>query len=931
MITNNLFKELSIDSKEFKNHCSVIASAIKNGEKQFINAIEDLQPFLTSSVKEERLKGILVISNILNDLPNIKESELAVITNFFCARLQDHHDIVPYVIKGLVIVLNLNQLPQDASKVILKSIFDNVPCQQQQQSDRYNIYCIFKRLHETKKDELKEMGLDLIYGIITSIDGEKDPRNLTFLFEWLEGFLNDYELGHLKEEFFEVLSCYFPVDFRSNSEDGITRNLLADLLSKCLCSPGFGDFIIPLALEKLDSDLETAKIDSLDALVIASNRYPSNLLMKYSTAIWAPLHKEILSPQTKIVENKALKALSSFMKCVCKEKSDTLVTNLIRSMIDNVKGNLTPDSKLFEPSLKIILESASASEMVLEQILKNITPLWIDFYKLTPNVDYKTIILDVLSDLSVINFKSEVRISTCQIFELLLTALMAGNLNLKLESLKCFKKIAQFCPDNVRKVLFESFNVLLNEIDIDKEVLMDCFKEYAKFYPEETKNLIISLKTGKVDVYLNVLGGVLNIKELLLVSVEELCSFTLINDKEISKIGLNIFQKALCESENNGLGNYLNQINFPLKLTNWFLIDYLSEENDQNHQYDADLMDNLWMILFKIVSKLDKYEQIKVSKEIFDVIQLKRIEDVFVIYFGILIGLEEVQINDENFFKSILKVAVQTENNYVNEILSKLIGNLVNKSQNGYVQSIIGEYLDLKLKLFNSVNILSYFIKGLVLKMDYENASGWISKIFEISHDNNEACKSFQIILDETIPGFNEFCFINKRLLYKQKFFLEVLKHLEMNSKSPKNINYLTISAYLSLGIPESLLNNHLNSVMKWNILFLNQSEDNLTIISLVILINRLLKSKNVDILRFKNELLRAYLKLATQNQSMKIRIEALKGVRVFTEIFPIYELVNEKQEVISSLNVCIDDRKRLVRKEAMETRLKWFLIDSPT
>lgn len=70
---------------------------------------------------------------------------------------------------------------------------------------------------------MKAMGLDLVYGVISAIDSERDPRNLMFLFRWLPDFLKSIELGQLTEEMFDVISCYFPVDFRPSDQEENVR------------------------------------------------------------------------------------------------------------------------------------------------------------------------------------------------------------------------------------------------------------------------------------------------------------------------------------------------------------------------------------------------------------------------------------------------------------------------------------------------------------------------------------------------------------------------------------------------------------------------------------------------------------------------------------------------------------------------------------
>lgn len=117
---------------------------------------------------------------------------------------------------------------------------------------------------------MKNLGSDFVYGVISAMDGERDPRNLLFLFSFLSNFLKTVPLGHLVEEMFDVISCYFPIDFYPSKDDpaAVTREDLANALCPCLCAiPEFGESCMVLLMEKLDSNLRLAKIDSLKLLV----------------------------------------------------------------------------------------------------------------------------------------------------------------------------------------------------------------------------------------------------------------------------------------------------------------------------------------------------------------------------------------------------------------------------------------------------------------------------------------------------------------------------------------------------------------------------------------------------------------------------------------------------------------------------------------
>lgn len=151
------------------------------------------------------------------------------------------------------------------------------------------------------------MGPDFVYGVINAIDGERDPRILFQIFDFLPMFFQHYPLRHLSEEFFEVCACYFPVDFHPAANDpaGITRDKLAERLLNCLCgTEDFAEHCITLLLEKLDSGLNVAKLDSLDLLVsikTLDSRFMLNV--KQSRALRLVLGAEPLAESKERVEH----------------------------------------------------------------------------------------------------------------------------------------------------------------------------------------------------------------------------------------------------------------------------------------------------------------------------------------------------------------------------------------------------------------------------------------------------------------------------------------------------------------------------------------------------------------------------------------------------------------------------------------------------
>lgn len=247
-------------------------SDIKNGRVDLVEFVEKLGPFLTATDIEERSRAMNLLSSTLKQIPAdfLSSAQLNFISTFYCDRLKDHHSIIPNTLSGIQAIASMKNLADECSARLLQSMFHNVPCQSQVRGDREKIFDILKTFCKNKTEELTRMGSDFVYGFINAMDGERDPRILAFLFDFLPQFLTTFDLGHLSDEMFEVIACYFPVDFNPNANDSaaITRDLLADKLADCLCShEAFADDCINLLVEKMDSQLSVAKLDSLHLLV----------------------------------------------------------------------------------------------------------------------------------------------------------------------------------------------------------------------------------------------------------------------------------------------------------------------------------------------------------------------------------------------------------------------------------------------------------------------------------------------------------------------------------------------------------------------------------------------------------------------------------------------------------------------------------------
>lgn len=214
------------------------------------------------------------------------------------------------------------------------------------------------------------MGSDFVYGFINAMDGERDPRLLVYIYDFFPKFVSRFPLGHLAQETFEVVACYFPIDFnpvRNESED-ITREQLAEKLSDCLCGhEEFAGDCLDLLLEKLDSDLSVAKLDSIHLLIKASQKFPPKVFDEQFANIWRIMQADLLPGINKDITVAALNALQLILINI--EKDETVSTNILSFVLAKVQPWFADvDSRMFMPSVAIALKCSEATKLSAKMV-----------------------------------------------------------------------------------------------------------------------------------------------------------------------------------------------------------------------------------------------------------------------------------------------------------------------------------------------------------------------------------------------------------------------------------------------------------------------------------------------------------------------------------------------------------------------------------
>ncbi|XP_077991989.1 MMS19 nucleotide excision repair protein homolog [Glandiceps talaboti] len=380
-----------------ENDLPTIVKAIHTNEIKILDLVEKLGPYLTSVDTNTRCRGTRLLSEVLNRLPTdfLITDEVKVLVSFYCDRLKDHYTVTPHALLGLVALSTYSNFPIGSEGEILKAIFKEVDVRSMIQVDRRSVFTIVANFLETRLQELKKFGQDFVFGYIQLIAGEVDPRNLMIIFHCIPTIVYNLPIDLFVEDLYEVMSSYFPIDFTPPPNDpyGITREELVLALRKCLASsPKFAKLCLPLIMEKLSSDVRSAKVDCFQTLAACSEIYGVEELAAFLPALWTSIRLETFQAIDEETEKAPLSCLHAIIKTLSNgvidaTKSTANLDEYLGTILNDCNRHLCePQLKLMWPTARILLSAASASYPACYKVLSTILPLMLEqFHKHTQN------------------------------------------------------------------------------------------------------------------------------------------------------------------------------------------------------------------------------------------------------------------------------------------------------------------------------------------------------------------------------------------------------------------------------------------------------------------------------------------------------------------------------------------------------------------
>ncbi|XP_055375372.1 MMS19 nucleotide excision repair protein isoform X2 [Condylostylus longicornis] len=920
-----------------------ITKDLKDGKYDISNFVESIGFALTSSAIEDRVNGTRLLSAVLNGIPEdaLSDGQVKFIVDFYCDRIKDHHNVYPHIINGLLSIIQMKNLPEGSVTKIYVAFFQNLACQSQIRSDREKIFKIFKITSEKNSKELIKMGGDFLYGVINAIDGERDPRNLEFIFNFMPEFINKYPLLHLAEEMFEIFACYFPIDFNPSKTDpsSITRDNLANSLCNCLvASSEFIKFAVPLALEKLESDLITAKLDSMELLERISKKFPIKLIEPHFEEIWNTLKGEIYpgSDNQEIIA-KGLKTLKSILENACND------TNISKSFQTTVLGTILchlsdVTHRMFAPSKSIALvcivgDPIFATDKVLNCLILKLKSDDCDD-------EQKCKILSTISNImNIISSKKCFKEVGQDVLSLLETELMklvvcgTHNNELIVILFNCVTDAFEIFSLESRTLIYKS---LLNIMTICNLNFGQNLKKIAQLFPIEIKDLLINplmqqfnslTPEVKEHLYLN-LKPLVEFDELRLIILQLIIDNTInsehINEKQAA---LNALKAVIDDqSEENTIIKEL--------LHDFKILETLCNYTKKHSELSIEILEEISSVLNIFVRKLSLNDQKLVLDNNLPKMNLNLTTDLFITK-GIL-GFMHESVSTDAYFDSLLQdlttLALEKDDPILCNACHHLICTLLNKAEeNENNRSSLKKVLyklkeEIKKENEKAVKILSWIAKGLTVR-GHPDAAEIVETLSELlNHPTlyKSACLAFEIISIE----YPQLHLPVIKFLYKQKLFHIILNKIGKYLLDYSE-NHMNAFVFILKMTPHKVLKLNIEKVGP--ILFKCLEIKKVSTVLIALQINKKFLDEKDEYFRIHfNYLIPQYLKLSEYKDSMEVRIFSLKCIETIGQ-YPPYTLLPYKMDVILHLASALDDKKRLVRSAAVSARNLWFLIGSPT
>ncbi|KAF4106984.1 MMS19 nucleotide excision repair protein homolog [Onychostoma macrolepis] len=985
-------------------------TGVKTGQFTVLQLVEALGLSLTSSQPQTRGRGVQLLSQVLQECySSLSEREVEVLIAFYENRLKDHYVITPHVLQGLKALTKCSVLPPGSAVSILRSIFQDVHVQSLMLAERSCVYNILISLMESREEELKGLGADFVFGFVQSVDGERDPRNLLLAFQVARNIIHrGYDLGKFVEELFEVTSCYFPIDFSPppNDPHGITQEELVLSLRAALTGTSqFAEFLLPLIIEKLDSDIQSAKVDSLQTLAACGLTYSHKELAEFLPGLWSSIRREVFQTASERVESAGLSALSalvsSLSRSVLNSDSEDVLQVFLNLVLKDCQHHLCePDLKLVWPSAKLLQAAAGASYRASVMVSAAVIPALLEQYNNRMQCAQRRTLLEVLQGFvqpTALSRPADGEESVLVAFEqslcsVVFSALTESSGSLQVTATRVLTALGQqpglLAPTDVEKAVDHLIRLVLEEDDTQvSSAVVECLGSLARLHPKafvsrmipRLKEEILSdqcnaaVRQRCVTALASVSSQLSVVQESAPVLLQMLasahtgsCGFS-VEEVSAACVGLRRIAEHTRDSEE--IGRFFHDIIIPRLLG--LCLQAALQSRDSGHcslLTDEAVLSALVPVISTACAALPTESASRMATRAVSLfldgdvsflpenafpskIQLLQSQaesrgpsQLVCLLMACVCSLpRSVEIPEmDRLLVQLEDLSCSCPHLFSFTFAAKCFAGLVNKRPAGEaldavlerVMKRIGVELEnvCSAQRTQAFTLLLWVAKALLLRY-HPLSTALTDQLFSLLTDpalGSQAADGFGVLMSDSPDVLNRDFHADVRIMYRQRFFAENSTKLVQgfnSAEQEKKSCYLKALSHIVSNLPRQLQLTELPALLPLLLEALSCPDQTVQISTLCCLTPLLLDPPPA--LRNQLEALFSRLLLLTTSPAMKVRIASLQCVHALSRL-PEHVVLPFRARVLKALAVPLDDRKRLVRNEAVVARGEWFLIGSP-
>ncbi|XP_005008102.1 MMS19 nucleotide excision repair protein homolog isoform X2 [Cavia porcellus] len=992
-----------------------VVADVKSGSYTVLQVVEALGSSLENPEPQTRARGIQLLSQVLLQCHSLLlEKEVVHLILFYENRLKDHHLVIPSVLQGLRALSLCVTMPPGLAVSVLKAIFQEVHVQSLLQVDRHTVYNIIINFMRTREEELKGLGADFTFGFIQVMDGEKDPRNLLVAFRIVHDLISrEYSLGPFVEELFEVTSCYFPIDFTPppNDPHGIQRDDLILSLRVVLAStPQFAEFLLPLLIEKVDSEILSAKLDSLQTLNACCAIYGQKELKDFLPSLWASIRREVFQTASEQVEAEGLAALHSLTACLSRSvlsaDAEDLLDPFLSNILQDCRHHLCePDMKLVWPSAKLLQAAAGASARACDHITSHVLPLLLEqFHKHSQSNQRRTILEMILGFLKLQKWSYDDKDERplCgfkdQLCLLVFMALADSSAQLQLVGIRALTVLGAqpdfLSSEDLEQTVDHLYRLSFLEEDSQRWVAaLEASGALATLYPGAFSNHLIpklaeELHRGESDFArgdgspkcsphlrcLQALSAVSTnpsiVKETLPLLLEHLGRINKGNvvtgPSDIIAVCQSLQQVAeKCQQDPESYW-YFHQTAVPCLFA--LAVQASMPEKEPSVLREVLLEDEVLAAMVSVIGTATTHLSPELAAQsVTHIVSLfldgntsflpensfpsrfQPFQDgssgqrrLVALLMAFVCSLpQNVEIPRLNqLMRELLELSCCRSCPFSSNAAAKCFAGLLNKHPAGQQ---LDEFLQLAVDTVEAglgsgptrhqaFTLLLWVTKALVLRY-HPHSSSLTTQLMGLLSDPElgpAAADGFSLLMSDCTDVLTRAGHAEVRIMFRQRFFTDNVPALVQGfHAAPQDVkpNYLKGLSHVLHRLPKPVLLPELPTLLSLLLEALSCSDSVVQLCTLSCLQPLLLEAPQVMSLHV-DTLVTKFLNLSS-SPSMAVRIGALQCMHALTRL-PTPVLLPYKPQVIRALAKPLDDKKRLVRKEAVSARGEWFLLGSP-